>query len=223
MAQHKYTEFRLDLSHIYNEISQIQDKIAIKKEYIRFYGEVTGEDVEAITLFQEEIQEMNEDLTNLMHQKDSFFDKLQYLMKHFTSDFGLLDRITKLCNENDITIAELERQLDFSNSSMRRWNQSTPSLDKVVKVADYFNVTVDSLIGRDISLLQRQQYLLNEILSEDNDVRVTSSGSGDSMVNDEKYLTNASKKAILSYARQIDYSSIGDLIIELGLQDYFHD
>ena len=51
---------------------------------------------------------------------------------------GILDKIKVLANEQALTLAELERKLDFSNGSLRKWDTSTPSSDKIEKVADYF-------------------------------------------------------------------------------------
>ncbi|HFM7948370.1 TPA: helix-turn-helix domain-containing protein, partial [Enterococcus faecium] len=42
----------------------------------------------------------------------------------------LLDRIKILLKERSMTLAELERKLNFGNGSMSRWNKSTPSGDK---------------------------------------------------------------------------------------------
>lgn len=61
---------------------------------------------------------------------------------------SLLDKIKVLASTHHLTIAELERKLDFSNGSLRKWDSSTPSGDKIEKVADYFNVSTDYLFGR---------------------------------------------------------------------------
>lgn len=55
-------------------------------------------------------------------------------------------RIEELCIKNNISIAELERRLNFGNSTIRKWDKSFPSVDKVTKVADYFHVTVEYLV-----------------------------------------------------------------------------
>ncbi|MGM0122127.1 helix-turn-helix domain-containing protein [Enterococcus sp. AZ152] len=60
----------------------------------------------------------------------------------------LLDRVDNLIKEKKMTRAELERKLDFSAGSLRNWNRSTPSGDKIQKVADYFDVSTDYLLGR---------------------------------------------------------------------------
>lgn len=64
-------------------------------------------------------------------------------------DSILYMRIKELCKKTDITIAELERTLGFGNSSIKKWeNTSSPSVDKIVKIAEYFNVSIDYLLGR---------------------------------------------------------------------------
>ena len=56
------------------------------------------------------------------------------------------DEIVKLCKRNNITIAKLERELKFSNATIRRWKHASPSVVNEKKVADYFGVTIDSLL-----------------------------------------------------------------------------
>ncbi|EXY06164.1 helix-turn-helix transcriptional regulator [Bacillus cereus] len=60
----------------------------------------------------------------------------------------IVDRIKKLCTEQKITIAELERRIQLSNGQIRKWSNQTPGIDKIQKVADYFKVSTDYLIGR---------------------------------------------------------------------------
>lgn len=63
-------------------------------------------------------------------------------------DSVLYQRIVELCAERGITINKLENDLGMGNSVIRKWQQSTPSADKIAKVATYFNVSVDYLLGR---------------------------------------------------------------------------
>ena len=58
----------------------------------------------------------------------------------------LVKRIRDLAGEKDISFAQLERTLDFSNGSIARWDKSSPSVDKIDKVAKYFNVSLDYLL-----------------------------------------------------------------------------
>ncbi len=47
-----------------------------------------------------------------------------------------------------ISILELESRLGFGKNSLYRWKTSYPASDKLQKVADYFNVSTDYLLGR---------------------------------------------------------------------------
>ena len=47
-----------------------------------------------------------------------------------------------------MTIAELERNLGLGAGTVSRWNVRVPGVDKVQKVADYFSVSTDYLLGR---------------------------------------------------------------------------
>lgn len=60
----------------------------------------------------------------------------------------LYQRIKELCSQAGITISKLESELGFGNSSIKKWKEATsPSVDKIVKVANYFEVSVDYLLG----------------------------------------------------------------------------
>lgn len=61
----------------------------------------------------------------------------------------LYQRIKTLCEKRVISIAKLESELGFGNSSIKKWERvSSPSIDKIIKVASYFDVSVDYLLGR---------------------------------------------------------------------------
>lgn len=59
----------------------------------------------------------------------------------------IYQRIKELANNKNISIRELEKQLNFSNGAVNKWNSKAPS-DKLEKVANYFNVSTDYLLGR---------------------------------------------------------------------------
>lgn len=61
---------------------------------------------------------------------------------------ALVERIRILADEKDTTLVGLERSLDFSRGSIRKWDNSSPSVDKLDKVAKYFNVSIDYLLGK---------------------------------------------------------------------------
>lgn len=59
--------------------------------------------------------------------------------------------IKKLCEGKNTTFAGLERDLQLGQGTIRKWDTSSPSIDKLQKVANYFNVSIDYLLGNEKS------------------------------------------------------------------------
>ena len=59
----------------------------------------------------------------------------------------ILENISKLCKERGVSIARLERETGISNGTISRWGTSSPTVENVRKVADYFGTSVDALIS----------------------------------------------------------------------------
>ncbi|MBC1456255.1 helix-turn-helix domain-containing protein [Listeria newyorkensis] len=58
------------------------------------------------------------------------------------------DRVKKLCADRGISIQDLARNLDMGVNIIYKWKDRIPSGENLQKVADYFNVSVDYLLGR---------------------------------------------------------------------------
>lgn len=58
----------------------------------------------------------------------------------------LYNNVKALCTANGISISQLERDLNFPRSSICKWNDNQPGIWKVQKVADYFNVSIETLL-----------------------------------------------------------------------------
>lgn len=61
---------------------------------------------------------------------------------------SLVKKIRELCKEKKITFAEVERKIGISNGQIRRWDSVSPKSETLKNVADYFDVSVDYLLGR---------------------------------------------------------------------------
>ncbi|WP_050611838.1 helix-turn-helix domain-containing protein [Ligilactobacillus agilis] len=61
----------------------------------------------------------------------------------------VLDRVKDLAKKQGISIVELEEKLGFGRNSLYAWKNKMPSNDKLIKVADFFHVSVDYLLGRE--------------------------------------------------------------------------
>lgn len=60
----------------------------------------------------------------------------------------LLNKISELCVSHGISLWKLEKLLKFGNGTFAKCATMRPGIDKVQKVADYFNVSVDYLLDR---------------------------------------------------------------------------
>ena len=69
----------------------------------------------------------------------------------------LVDRIRTLANQRDMSLPQLEVKLGLGNGTISRWKTSSPNTDKLQKIADYFNVSMDYLLGRDVQLTTRDE------------------------------------------------------------------
>lgn len=72
----------------------------------------------------------------------------------------LYRRIKTLTEQHKMSLAQLERDLGFSNGIISTWKNGKPSIDKVEKVANYFHVSTDYLLGRNNELDSNDQEIL---------------------------------------------------------------
>ena len=96
-----------------------------------------------------------------------------------------LNIIKMLCKQKGTSLKALERELGFSNGSLAK--SETIKADRLQKIADYFNVTIDYLMtgelkrtyleGEEVSLLitlaEEKGYEVNESLNADMGVTLT--------------------------------------------------
>lgn len=60
---------------------------------------------------------------------------------------SLLSRVTNLLLEKNISIKQAERECGISNGSIRRWDTSSPSIDNLIKLADFLEISIDFLLA----------------------------------------------------------------------------
>ena len=83
------------------------------------------------------------------------------------------DTIKMLCTKKGVTITGTEKELGFSRGSLCKVDTSKPSMEKVQKLADYFDVSVDYLMtgketpeNREITLTARDSREITKILDD---------------------------------------------------------
>jgi transcriptional regulator with XRE-family HTH domain len=62
---------------------------------------------------------------------------------------SIVVNIKLLCKKADTSIPKLEKKLGFSNGSIYNWDKNSPLTERLQKVAEYFNVTTDYLLGKE--------------------------------------------------------------------------
>ncbi|EAA0139478.1 helix-turn-helix domain-containing protein [Listeria monocytogenes] len=60
----------------------------------------------------------------------------------------LLDVIKKLCKKRGISVTMLENELGLPDNTIYQWKNRMPNIERLQVVADYFNVSIDYLVGR---------------------------------------------------------------------------
>lgn len=58
----------------------------------------------------------------------------------------MYEKIKSLAKKKGVSINQVEKTLGFSSSSISKWDVSTPSADRLAKVAKYFDVPFEDLL-----------------------------------------------------------------------------
>ena len=54
-------------------------------------------------------------------------------------------KIKELCKQRGLSVAEVEKAAGIGNGVIRRWDEKSPTFNKLKPVADVLGVTVDEL------------------------------------------------------------------------------
>ena len=63
----------------------------------------------------------------------------------------LFNNVKLLCSERGVSVWALETATEIGNGTIGKWKTSSPRIETIKKVADYFGVTVDELLAEDDS------------------------------------------------------------------------
>lgn len=72
---------------------------------------------------------------------------------------NVFERIKELANSRGKSIVDVESDLGMSKNYLYKWKKASPNSEWLIKVADYFHVSVDYLLGRtdDKHLTKKEQ------------------------------------------------------------------
>ena len=69
----------------------------------------------------------------------------------------LVEKVRALARQRDLSLPQLEQELGLGNGTISRWRSSSPNTEKLQKIADYFQVSMDYLLGREQYLTQKDE------------------------------------------------------------------
>lgn len=58
----------------------------------------------------------------------------------------IVENIRCLCRERGTSVCELEKVAGLGNGTIGRWNRSSPRVDSLQRVADYFGISISDLL-----------------------------------------------------------------------------
>lgn len=79
-----------------------------------------------------------------------------------------IDKIFLLMSERGISAKELSKETGISTGNISDWKSGKcmPKTDALIKIANYFNVSVDYLLGRDVNMEKRTKSSVNYNVAE---------------------------------------------------------
>lgn len=111
-------------------------------------------------------------------------------------DTTTFDRIKELAEKRGKSLPAVSADLKFSDNLFYRWKTSNPKASDLAKVADYFHVSVDYLLGRD------------ESPTDELDEAMNAYGFSDSLKQSIKSTENYSGKPLT----EENYKAMADLV-----------
>ena len=80
------------------------------------------------------------------------------------------DQFIQLCNERDIKPNPLAKELGISSGILTRWKSgSLPNTETLIKISNYFNVSIDFLIYGEKAHVEMQKYDNSILVTDKNE------------------------------------------------------
>lgn len=83
----------------------------------------------------------------------------------------VFERIESLRKSRNISQGKLEKELEFSNGSISKWKASMPTPERLRKLSEYFNVSVDYLMTGEDSRHSDADAFFDVKISEDYELK----------------------------------------------------
>lgn len=60
---------------------------------------------------------------------------------------GLYENVKAICAEHNTNVYRVEQELGFPRSSICKWDENKPSIERVKRLADYLGESIDRIVG----------------------------------------------------------------------------
>lgn len=107
----------------------------------------------------------------------------------------MVERIKELGKNKHMSLNDIEKACNIGINTIYRWDKASPATDKLQRVADYFGVTVDYLLGRDGN--QAPEYATEEdleMLHKNPELRVLLSAGAHLSKQDIQFMADLMRK-----------------------------
>ncbi|KSU01803.1 transcription regulator [Lactococcus lactis subsp. lactis] len=109
----------------------------------------------------------------------------------------LYEQLTKLIKESGKSINQIERELGYPRNTLTTYKRSNPSTKRLNELAEYFNVTVDFLLGRDKEPKRKE-----DLTEEESELIGAFRMEREDMTPDEQVKFNEAVKDLMKYAKE---------------------
>lgn len=107
----------------------------------------------------------------------------------------LYEQLTKLIKESGKSINQIERELGYPRNTLTTYKRSNPSTKRLDELAEYFNVSVDYLLGR-------ENIPNSDYSDEENELIAAFRMEREDMTPDEQVKFNEAVKDLMKYAKE---------------------
>lgn len=58
-------------------------------------------------------------------------------------------KVRTMCKQHGIKVYQMEKEIGIADGSAKKWRGRFPSSETLIKLSDFFGVSIDALIGRE--------------------------------------------------------------------------
>ena len=108
------------------------------------------------------------------------------------------ERLKTLASERKKSFNQIEKDLNYGKNTLYRYKVQNPTQERLLELAEYFDVSVDYLLGRDETVSK----LNDDLTEEENELVAAFRMEREDMSPEEQAKFNEAIKDLMKYAKQ---------------------